>query len=363
MFGDRLKLARKKAGHSLRSLSDALGGRVSAQAIGKYERGEMMPASDVLTALAKELSVSVSFLLSEQVEKLEEVEFRKNANTSAAERAQVEALVIDHVERYLEIEEILKLESAQWHAPLEPELLNTEEDAERLADKVRKKWNLGRDPIPNMTELLEEKGIKVLILDLPEKFSGVTCLVHRKGRKQPVPVIVISAKVSLERRRFTLAHELAHRLINSESPIDHERASNRFAGAFLVPADHLTAEIGATRKMMSYEELLLLKKMYRVSAAAMLMRLFQIGVLSKSAVDYAFQTYAKPWRTEEPEPLEKPEKIGSKERAKRFERLCLRALSEHYISLSKGVELMRIPLRDLEQKLKGPSSAYAYRHH
>ena len=34
MFGDRLKLARKKAGYSLRSLSNALGGEVTAQAIG-----------------------------------------------------------------------------------------------------------------------------------------------------------------------------------------------------------------------------------------------------------------------------------------------------------------------------------------
>ena len=35
MFGERLNLARKKAGYSLRSLSDALGCKASAQAIGK----------------------------------------------------------------------------------------------------------------------------------------------------------------------------------------------------------------------------------------------------------------------------------------------------------------------------------------
>ena len=356
MFGDRLKLARKKAGHSLRSLSEALGGQVSAQAIGKYERGEMMPASDVLTALVKELSVSVSFLLSEQVEKLEEVEFRKNAKASATERAQVEATVIDHVERYLEIEELLELESAEWHAPFKPKILKSEEESEALANAVRKAWKLGCDPIPNMTELLEEKGIKILILDLPASFSGLTCLVRRSGKKAPVPVIVISRHVTLERRRFTLAHELAHRLIASESPVDHERAANRFAGAFLVPANHLTVKIGEHRKKMSYAELLQLKKMYRVSAAAMLMRLFQIGVLSKSAVDYAFQTYAKPWRTIEPEPLERPGKSGTKERAKRFERLCLRALSERLISLSRGVELLRISVPALEEMLKGPTA-------
>ena len=38
MFGKHLQLARKKAGYSLRGLSYALDGAVTAQAIGKYER-------------------------------------------------------------------------------------------------------------------------------------------------------------------------------------------------------------------------------------------------------------------------------------------------------------------------------------
>ena len=58
MFGDRLQLARKKAGLSLRGLSDAMGGQVTPQALGKYERGEMMPGSTVLIALTKALDIS-----------------------------------------------------------------------------------------------------------------------------------------------------------------------------------------------------------------------------------------------------------------------------------------------------------------
>jgi len=51
------------------------------------------------------------------VHKLEGAEFRKKSGTSAKERAQVEAAVIEHVERYLTIEEILELDSAEWHRP------------------------------------------------------------------------------------------------------------------------------------------------------------------------------------------------------------------------------------------------------
>ena len=59
MFSERLKLARERYGLSLRSLSLRLGGLVSARAIGKYERGELLPNSTVVIALAKALDVSV----------------------------------------------------------------------------------------------------------------------------------------------------------------------------------------------------------------------------------------------------------------------------------------------------------------
>ena len=60
MIADRIKLARRKAGFSLRDLSDAMQNRVTAQAIGKYERGEDIPSSGVLTALARALDVSLA---------------------------------------------------------------------------------------------------------------------------------------------------------------------------------------------------------------------------------------------------------------------------------------------------------------
>lgn len=362
MLGERLVLARKKGGYSLRSLSDAIDGRVSAQAIGKYERNEMTPSSDVLTVLAKELGVSIGFLFSNQIEELLDIDFRKKSTTTAQERAQIEVIVIEHLERHLEIEDILQLNNSEWVMPLdEPYFLTTEADAEIMANKVRDIWNLGEDPIPDMTELLEERGIKVLILDLPNDFSGLTSIVRRSHGKSEVPVIVISQNVTLERRRFTLAHELAHRLIDENSPCNPEKASDMFAGAFLMVANHVRAQIGERRKSISYAEILDLKHMYRVSAAAVLMRLKQLSILSESAVNYAFRTFAKPWLVEEPDPLES--ELGSQEKAKRFERLCLRALSERYISLSKGVELLRVSLSELEEKLKGPTHADANRNY
>ena len=362
MFGERLKLARKKSGLSLRALSAALNEDVSAQAIGKYERGEMMPGSQLLTKLASALDVSLEYLLSDQIEALEGVEFRTTSRTSAKDRARVEAEVIEQLERYLTIEEVLGFEPSPWEKSLGlPRRIEHEEEAENLAEELRAQWGLGIDPIPNMTSLLEEKGLKVLVLPLPDRVSGFTCLVRRHDNNELVPVIVVNQRKSLERRRHTLGHELAHRLLDETSPVKHERACDIFAGAFLATRAHLIEEVGPERKALSFKEIVQLKRMYRVSAAGLLVRLKQIGVISGSTLTYAFQTYAKGWRKVEPEALEPTGEEGLHEIPRRFERLCYRALAEQYISPGKAMELLGQSLERIEEAMRGPGNGADYR--
>ncbi|HVB25517.1 MAG TPA: XRE family transcriptional regulator [Ktedonobacteraceae bacterium] len=364
MIADRIKLARRKAGFSLRDLSTAMDERVTAQAIGKYERGEDVPSSGVLIALAKALGVSLSYLLDPIGIELTGVKFRTKANTTVRDRAQVETEVLEWIERYLQIEHILDLDSAKWQCPVaHPRQMNEVNDAEKLARDVREEWKLGLDPIPNMTELLEEKGLKVLTIPLPQRVSGFTCLVGR-GESQPeLPVIVVNNQFSLERRRLTLAHELAHRLIDADSlsEKDEEKATTLFAGAFLMPREHLLREVGKHRNALGYKELIDLKRLYRVSGMALLMRLRQLSVISESTLIYIFQSIARGWRTQEPEELESEKERGQRERALRFERLCYRALAEELISLTKAAELLRLPDSEVDAGLKGPQNANTHR--
>lgn len=359
MIGDRIRLARNRAGLSLRELSTAMDGHVTAQAIGKYERGEDVPSSGVLLALADALKVSVAYLLDTQGIELTGVEFRTKANTSARDRAHVEAEVLEWIERYLQVESVLEMDSSHWQSPFKSQRkLGKVEDAERLANEVREKWELGADPIPNMTELLEEKGLKVLVCDLPDRISGFTCLVGQPASDAKLPVIVVNRKFPLERRRLTLAHELAHRLIEPDclSEKDEEKAATHFGGALMMPRDHLLREVGPHRNALGYRELIGLKRLYRVSAAALLVRLRQLDVISEATLVYAFQTIARGWRTQEPEPLETDSHTGQWERPRRFERLCYRALAEGFVSLAKSAELLRLPVSDVEAGLKGPQA-------
>ncbi|NEP00423.1 MAG: helix-turn-helix domain-containing protein [Symploca sp. SIO2E9] len=364
MIDTRIKLARKKAGYSLRDLASSLGGKVSAQAISKYERGEMTPSSDVLIAISKVLGVTVAYLMDSQGVELTRVDFRTKARTTGKDRARVETEVIEWVERYLQIEQIIELDGTNWNQPFEQlQTIHSIEESEDLANRVRERWKLGLDPIPNMTELLEEKGLKVLIVDLPERVSGFTCLVKRLRDLADLPVIVVNKKSSLERRRLTLAHELCHRLIDPNlSQKDEEKAANRFAGAFLMPRSHLEKEVGKHRHSLGYRELICLKRIYRVSGAALLVRLRDIGIISSSVLTYMFQSVALCWRTNEPEELEPKDNRGEYEQPRRFERLCYRALAEGLISLSKAAELMRCSIEKVEAGLKGPKPIDANPH-
>jgi Zn-dependent peptidase ImmA (M78 family) len=210
--------------------------------------------------------------------------------------------------------------------------------------------------ILNMTELLEEKGLKVLTVSLPERVSGFTCMVGRGEGRAKLPVIVVNNRLSLERRRLTLAHELFHRLVDANilPDKDEEKAANLFAGAFLMSREHLLREAGRYRSAFGYKEIVDLKRLYRVSGAALPMRPRQIEVISQATLVYAFQSVARGLRSRTPEEFE-PESIRrQRERARRFERLCYRALAEGLISLSKAIELLRVAASEVEAGLKGP---------
>ncbi len=350
MFSERLKLARRRSGLSLRALSSAMDGIVSAQAIGKYERAEMMPSSTIAIALAEALDVSLGYLLSPSNVSLESVEFRKLASTRARERAAVEGEVLDHVDRYLQVEEILGIDAAeQDDLDGAPYRIATLEEAERAAASVRIAWNLGGGPIPDMTELMEERGIKVFKLSLPGSVDGLSCRV-RRGDGDDVRVVVCSTGKSLERERFTIAHELGHLVLDVAPTIREERACQRFAGAFLAPGDELIREVGRRRLNFGFGELIEIKHMFGISAAALVMRMRDLGIITETTLRDIFDSIGSTWRTEEPRPLERTES------ATRFRRLCLRALAENEISESKAAELLRLRVSEIEAIMAGSAA-------
>jgi len=257
MIGERLARARSVAGLSMQGLADHVG--VSANMIKKYEHNQSMPSSGKLVKLAKALGVRSEYFFRPAKLELAGVEFRKRANTSASLLKKIQADVLDQAERWQELADLWPVfPIATFTDPLghDVDVLNME-DIDTLALKVRDAWGLGDHVIPDFIDVLESHGILVITTSVDEgsKFDGLQAKIADQ------PVIVISSNWPGDRQRFTLAHELGHLLLHNRLAlgIDEERACNRFAGSFMIPANFLRQHFGAQRRRLELQELFLLK--------------------------------------------------------------------------------------------------------
>ena len=351
MIGQRLKIARNAKGLSIRDLIVKINNRVTAQAVSKYERNESMPSSRVLLALADALDVSVDYLVGDGHMSLEAVEFRKKRLTSRRQEAQVEAKVLHLLERYLTVEEILGLPSVAWDRPREGPwpVINDPAEAEHAALGLRIHWGLGLDPIPNLVDLLEERGIKVLAMDLVD-IDGLTARVRRKTGDF-ASVVVVNRRDWGERQRFTVAHELGHMVLDVAVKVKEEKAAHRFAGALLMPAETLRAEIGKYRKSMGWSELFDLKRIFGVSVQALTYRCKDLGIFNNSLFRFLFDEFSRRgWRSP---PYQEPYAMSGEE-PRRFERLCFRALAEGAMSEAKTAELLGMSVHELNRRVEEP---------
>lgn len=351
--GQRIKVSRHACGLSLRDLEARIDRRVTAQAISKYERDEATPSSGVLIALADALSVSAEYLANENHIRLEALDFRRKRLTSRREEARINASVLDLLERYLGVEEILGLPSSACDLPREAPwpVLQDPAEAEHAAIGLRAYWGLGPGPVRNLVELLEERGIKVLSMNLTN-IDGLTALV-RRADKGVASVIVVNRGDWGERQRFTAAHELGHMVLDTTRRIDDERAAHRFASAFLMPAESLRAEIGKHRKSIGWSELFELKRIFGVSVQALTYRCKDLGIFGNPLFRMLFDEFDRlGWRSP---PYKEPAALRGEE-PRRFERLCFRALAEGAISGTVAAEVLGSSLTELNRRMDEPPS-------
>ena len=351
MTGERLRLARSAARLSLQGLSDRIEKRVSPQAISKYERNENSPSADVLSELATALNVSVEYLTGGSGIRLRSVDFRTKKITSRREEKHVGALLIHMLERYLEIEDLLRLPSVQWNVPrwAPYPVVSDVLEAERAATAMRQDWGLGTSPIPNMAELLEERGVKIFFQkDLG--LDGVTAHVGIDGMSDAYVIVVNDSEITWgERQRFTIAHEIGHMVLDVSPGINTEKAADRFAGAFLLPEEVLWAKLGKRRSSIRWDELVDLKMVYGASFQAITYRCKDLGIISPALMGQMFEKFTElGWR----DPPYEEDRAMPSERSERFERLCLRALAEKALSPSQASKLLEVSVCDLYRRMR-----------
>jgi len=335
MIGERIQQARKASGLSMRALAEKAG--ISAMAISKYESNKSTPSSGVLLSLSKALGVRSEYFFRTTYAELREVEYRKHSKLPKKVLAQIEYNVLEQVERYLALEEILPVSPVTlFELPdVLPDKINGYDEIEILATLLRDKWQLGRNPILDLTGTLEERGIKIFQSNALHdgKFDGLACKVNGS------PVVVVGTDWPGDRQRFTLAHELGHLVlagrISNELNDHEEKLANRFAGAFLAPASEVYKEFGHRRTWFEPRELCVLKKAYGLSMGAWLHRAQDLDIITDATYLQLIKLFRKNgWHKQEPcddYPREEPQV---------FIQLVFHALAEELISESKAAELM-----------------------
>ncbi|RJX22207.1 MAG: helix-turn-helix domain-containing protein [Desulforudis sp.] len=339
MLGERLKQARKAAGESQRSLAQKVG--ISAQAISKYERDLDTPSSGVLQGLARVLGVKVEYFFRTRRPVLVNAVFRsRHPKMPKKQQSIVLNQVQEWLERYLEVEDLWPNEMNNPDLPTYT--IEKLEDVESAANQLREHWQIGFDSIDNLMELLEDKGIKIGLIQGVERFDACTL-----ETDEGLPVIAIRAGHPGDRQRFSLAHELGHIVMDPCENVDPEKASNRFAGAFLVPAEAARRELGLCRRGIHSYELHLLKHKYGLSMQAWIHRAAELGIVADGVARSLLHLFrSEGWHKTEPGdqlPSEVPQ---------RMERMIMRAYADGLISESRSAELLGKSLAEYWREVK-----------
>ena len=311
--GERLRLARVALGLTL----DQLGIKVSAtrQYLNQLEQGTKSPTGEMSEALADALGVATRFfaLPADHGIRSEQCHFRKQRTTPVSVVSQVLArgtLLNSFVSR---LDRELDLPVVSF-----PDLpANTALEIEDAAEAARQHWGLGTGPISNMMRVVENAGAVVSF------FDGVSERVDALSIDCPRPMIIRSeAKPAACRQRFDLAHEtghlIMHRGVQTGDKLTEDQA-NRFASAFLLPRASFIHEFPRGR-FLDWTSIFELKLRWKVSAAAILRRAYDLKVVSadqyRTGYIHLSKTGQKRFERHDDEiPAETPELLASAVRA------------------------------------------------
>jgi Zn-dependent peptidase ImmA (M78 family)/DNA-binding XRE family transcriptional regulator len=330
-IGSRIKQARLQREWSQRDLAAHLS--VSDTTVSNYEQEKSLPDSSKLMEIAEALEVDLSYFL--RVPRVGAIEpaYRKLASMRKSEEKALLERIRDWLERYLEVESILEIDGVEFEWPAEfPRRVSSAEEIEEAAIHLRDAWQIGRDPIENLTERLEDHGLRVGSLSAPDSFDACAIEADVNGG---IPAIVFNEDRPGDRQRYNMAHELGHLVLNVEGALDEEDACHRFGAAFLVPARSLIDDVGQTRRRVRLRELELLKQKYGMSMQALVYRMRDLDILQPYQARRWFKWFKTTGQHEEepggPVPQEQP---------RRFERMVQHALAEELITERRAEELL-----------------------
>lgn len=293
--GERLVEARKARGMTQAQVAEALG--VARTTITAMEQGERRPRAGELIRLAELFGRQVGELtrpLSPQRLDSFVVQFRaaRGVSRETDTKRDADASTFQGLcEDYIELERLLEAPlPRRYPAPYDIASTDPERAAAEVAGSERNRLGLGDGPIGEIWGVLEaEVGLRIFAPRFASRAAGMFVYAEAWGG-----CIAVNGNHPEERRRWTVAHEYAHFLVDRGRPEitvlpsyrrvpEAERFADAFARVFLMPEDGLTRHFNAMKRAKSGPvtpaDVLALCHRYRVSFSAMTLRLEELRLL------------------------------------------------------------------------------------
>lgn len=298
--GDMLRLARQKKGFTQKLACEML--EVPAAHLSRIENGAAEPDEDLLAKAAVAYDVPRKFFdISAPV-----YGPAVSVHPMPRAKASITARDLDRVTAELNVRamQLRKfLEAVDLDIPRNVPKLDVDRygSPEKVASILRAHWKVPTGPIRNLTRLLEAAGCMIASSNFGgASVSGMTFQVPGLP-----PLVLINSDHPADRMRFTLAHELGHIVMHRFPSDSMEKEANRFASAFLIPAQDLKSSIAGRR--VTLELLASLKPEWKLSMQAILFAARTHGIVTENQFRYLMsQISARNWRIHEPPELDFP---------------------------------------------------------
>ncbi len=341
----RLREFRDQAGLSQDDLGRKVG--VTRQTIAFWEKGERSPSLAQLHKVAKALEVTAGVLL-DQGEGREKTTILFRSDEPEALKPEIRDVLAKRARDYAFIEKALGEVSAL--PPAHPYEGFDAAIAENMASEVRDWLGVERGPLGDVFDLLEGRGLKVVLHTLPDEVSGLSAYTDENGA-----IFFINSEHPVERQYFTALHELGHLIfhrsdygeVSQKQSKKKETMANYFAGALLLSRYAVEKELKSFAGQWLPEPLLAdIKLRYQVSMRTVAFRAGQCGLISKKQ---AWEQYE--WIEDKYGPTAESPKLERSKSLRRLERLVFRALLAEEITTSKAAEVLGRSLASVHREL------------
>lgn len=283
--GDLLRIARQFRGFNQRELASALG--VEASTISRAENGLLQPSDTLLEKICSALDFPRDFLF--QTDRIFGLPISTHPmwrKKKAVSQKDADQVLADFNIRILHLRRLIRSLELAPKLPLPRyEIDDYDGDAEKIADMVRRSWQLPSGPIRNLTALVESAGVFVFHVDLERSdIDGATI-----SAPDLPPCVFINKALPADRQRMTLAHELGHIILHRFPTERMETEAFQFAGALLMPRSDIHNQF--VRQKIDLRLLARLKPVWRVSMQNLAYRAQSLGYITKEQGQYLWKQF------------------------------------------------------------------------